>query len=67
MPSEYLPTGLDATLLNPTVSSTSSTRLTDSPLETAIQRRCDRAERFGCTQLASSSAPTFVSGLIKAA
>ena len=30
-----------------------------------MNRRCDRAVRFGCIQLASSSAPTWVSGLCK--
>ena len=62
MPSENDPARLPATAVRPTNSSTWSTRAREMPLVAAIQRKCARAERFGCTHLASSKAPTTRSG-----
>ena len=62
MPREKPPAFLPATSLSPTSRSTSSTRDRAIPFDAAIHCRCARAERFGCTHFASSSAPTVRSG-----
>ena len=67
IPRENLPTALRATLDSPTSSSTSSTRRAGSLLDAAMNRRWARADRFGCTQLASNREPTWVSGRCNAA
>ena len=66
MPSENLPTALLATPDRPTVPNTSLTRLAGMPLDAAIQCRWARAVRLGCTQLASSRAPTLRNGVCRA-
>lgn len=62
IPSEYAPARRSATAVRPTCSRTSSTRDGDNRFEAASQRRCDRAERLGCTHFASRSAPTVRNG-----
>src|SRR5699024_67295 len=60
--SEKPPARLSATSDRPTSPRTSSTRVTGRLLEAAIHLRWLRAERLGCTHLASSSDPTTLSG-----
>jgi hypothetical protein len=62
MPSEKPPARLSATSCRPTRASTSSTRPAGMPWVWARKSRWLRAERPGCTDLASSSAPTVCSG-----
>ena len=62
MPSDSVPALLAATAVNPTWSSTSSTRPADNRFVAAIQRRCERTDRLGWVCLASSRAPTWRSG-----
>src|SRR5664279_6450610 len=56
MPSENLPAARLATLLSPTMSSTSSTLDTGILLDAAMNLRWERAERFGCCLLYTSDA-----------
>ena len=67
IPNENCPARFLATSFRPTISSTSSTRLGESPLLTAIQRKWLRALRPECAFPASSNAPTSCSGFFKSA
>ncbi len=62
MPRLNLPAALVATLARPTISRASSTRALPILFAAAMNRRCDRADRFGWIQLASSRAPIEVIG-----
>src|SRR3954454_10709744 len=58
MPRENLPTRLVATPARPVISMTSLTREALMLWVAAMERRCERALRPGCTPLASSRPPT---------
>ena len=62
MPRENPPTRLVATPARPVISMTSLTREALMLWVAAMERRCERALRPGCTALASSRAPTSRSG-----
>src|SRR4051812_5546528 len=63
MPSEYPPAFRRAAVRRPVRSITSSTRRADRPWEWASHNRWLRPVRLGCSAPASSSDPTWLSGL----